>query len=104
MQQWLPDAPLEWAQMHAEMKARLIGSSEKKLVLVDNNAPWRSFPVSDKQLFMLRKFGLPSTSAMTSGEASDLIGHEIAKREKEKAEKAAQKGTKQGRKSGRASA
>ncbi len=104
MQQWLSDAPLEWAQMHAEMKARLIESSEKKLVLVDSNAPWRSFPVSNKQLFMLRKFGIPFTEAMTSGEASDLIGREIAKREKEKAEKAAQKGAKQGRKRGRASA
>src|SRR5450755_280213 len=104
MQQWLPDAPLEWAQTHAEMKAKLIQSSEKKLVLVDNNAPWRSFPVSNKQLYMLRKFDIPFTEAMTSGEASDLIGREIAKREKEKAEKAAQKGVKQGRKRGRASA
>jgi len=104
MQQWLPDAPLEWAQTHAEMKAKLIQSSEKKLILVDNNAPWRSFPVSNKQLYMLRKFDIPFTEAMTSGEASDLIGREIAKREKEKAEKAAQKGVKQGRKRGRASA
>ncbi len=104
MQQWLPDAPLEWAQTHAEMKAKLIQSSEKKLVLVDSNAPWRSFPVSNKQLYMLRKFDIPFTEAMTSGEASDLIGREIAKREKEKAEKAAQKGAKQGRKRGRASA
>ncbi len=104
MQQWLPDAPLEWAQMHAEMKAKLIQSSEKKLVLVDKSAPWRALPVSNKQLFMLRKFNIPFTEEITSGEASDLIGHEIAKREKEKAEQAAKKGTKQGRKRGRASA
>ncbi len=96
MQQWLPDAPLEWAQTHAEMKAKLIQSSEKKLILVDSNAPWRTLPVSNKQLYKLRKFNIPFTEEMTRGEASDLIGREIAKREKEKAEKAAQKGTKQG--------
>src|SRR6266487_6465562 len=52
-QQWCHEVPLEWAMQHAEIKARLL-QSEKK-ALVDNNAPWRSFPVSNKQLFMLRK-------------------------------------------------
>ena len=102
MQQWLPDAPLEWAQMHAEMKAKLIQSSEKKLILVDSNAPWRALPVSDKQRFMLLTFEIPYTEEMTSGEASDLIGRAIAQREKEKAEKkAAKQNAKRGRKGGR---
>jgi len=91
---------------HAEIKARLL-QSEKK-TLVDNNAPWRSFPVSNKQLFMLRKFGIPFTEDMTSGEASDLIGKAIAERDEQKAkgkaEKAAKKGIQQGSKSRRASA
>jgi len=106
MQQWLKEVPLEWAQTHAEVKAKLLQSSEKNLKLVDSNAPWRSFPVSNKQLFMLRKFDIPFTEEMTSGEASDLIGKAIADREKQKAEKAAKKGTKprSGSKRGKASA
>ena len=105
-QQWCHEVPLEWAMQHAEIKARLL-QSEKK-ALVDNNAPWRSFPVSNKQLFMLRKFGIPFTEDLTSGEASDLIGKAIAERDKQKAlqkaEKAAKKGTQKHNKNGRASA
>ncbi len=106
MQQWLTDAPLEWAQMHAEMKAKLLQSSEKNLKLVDSNAPWRANPASHKQIYKLRQFGIPFTDDITSGEASDLIGKAIAEREKQKAEKAAKKGTKprSGSKRGRASA
>jgi superfamily II DNA/RNA helicase len=105
-QQWCHEVPLEWALQHAEIKARLL-QSEKK-TLVDNNAPWRSFPVSNKQLFMLRKFGIPFTEDMTSGEASDLIGKAIAEREEQKtrskAEKAAKRSIRQGSKDRKASA
>ena len=107
-QQWLKETPLEDAMQHAEMKARLIQSDEKKRVLVDSYAPWRAWPISEKQRFMLRKFEIPFTEAMTSGEASDLIGKAIAERDRQKAlqqaEKAAQKGTNRHGKSGRASA
>ena len=93
---------------HAEMKARLIQADANKLVLVDSHAPWRTWPISDKQRFMLRKFDIPFTEEMTSGEASDLIGKAVAERDKQKAlyqaEKAAQKRTNPHRKNGRASA
>jgi superfamily II DNA or RNA helicase len=107
-QQWMKDAPLEGAMQHAEMKAKLIQGDEKKRVLVDNSAPWRIWPVSDKQRFMLRKFEIPFTEEMTSGEASDLIGKAIAERDQQKvlqkAEKATLKTSLRQRKSGRASA
>jgi len=99
-QQWLKSSPLEWAQQHAEMKARLLQADENKLVLVDNNARWRSGPATEKQIYTLRKFNIPFSEKITSGEASDLIGKAIAEREQQKA---AKKGAKQSAK-GRASA
>jgi superfamily II DNA or RNA helicase len=105
-QEWLKEVPLEFALQHAEIKARLLQSDKKKLV--DSNEPWRAWPVSDKQRFMLRKFEISFTEDMTSGEASDLIGKAIAERDRQKAlqraEKAAQKATNRHGKSGRASA
>ncbi len=93
-QQWLKDSPLDWAQQHAEMKARLLQSDEKKLILVDSNAAWRAWPASDKQIFMLRRYGIPFGPDLTKGEASDLIGKAKGEREKRKAEKKASKGAK----------
>ncbi|GCF07325.1 DEAD/DEAH box helicase [Dictyobacter arantiisoli] len=93
-QQWLKDSTLEWAQQHAEMKARLLQSSEKKLVLVDNNAPWRSNPVTKGQIYMLRKYNIAYTPTITSGEASDLIGRAIEDGAKAKAETKAKKAQK----------
>ncbi|GHO50947.1 DEAD/DEAH box helicase [Ktedonospora formicarum] len=85
-QQWLKESPLEWAQTHAEMKACLLQTSAKKRVLVDSNAPWRSYPASVKQVYLLRKYGIPFEAEITSGEASDLIGEEKARRAQAKAE------------------
>ncbi len=90
-QQWLKESPLEWAQQHAEMKARLLQSDEKKRILVDSNAPWRARPATHGQIFMLRKFNIPFTDDISSGEASDLIGHAIAERDKQKAQQKAEK-------------
>ena len=87
-QTWLSNAPLEWCQQHAEMKAKLLQSDEKKRILVDASAPWRCHPASAKQLFMLRKFEIVHNPlSITSGEASDLIGKAIQDRERKKAEK-----------------
>ncbi len=72
---WLKEVPLEWALQHAEMKVRLL-LSEKKM-LVDNTMPWRSRPVTLRQRYMLRKFHIPFSQSMTSGEAADLIGKAI---------------------------
>ncbi|MBO0783503.1 MAG: hypothetical protein J2P37_32225, partial [Ktedonobacteraceae bacterium] len=85
-QRWLKASPLDWAQQHAEMKARLLQTDERKLVLVDSNAPWRAKPASAKQLLKLRQFGIPLTENLTCGEASDLIGHAIAQRQQRQAE------------------
>ncbi|GCE06125.1 DEAD/DEAH box helicase [Dictyobacter aurantiacus] len=90
-QQWLKESTLEWAQQHAEMKARLLQSSAKKLVLVDSTAPWRARPASDRQLYMLRKYKLDFDPAITSGEASDLIGKAKEDEAKNKAGKKAKK-------------
>ncbi len=84
-QQWLKESPLEWAQQHAEMKARLLQSNENKRILVDSNAPWRMRPASEKQRFLLRRYHIPFEANITSGEASDLIGKEQAEREQRKA-------------------
>lgn len=86
-QTWLDRAPLEWAQQHAERKAKLLQSDERKLILVDSNAPWRAHPASIKQLYTLRKFGIEHQPDITAGEASDLISKAIQERERAKAEK-----------------
>ena len=91
-QQWLKESRLAWAQQHAEMKARLL-QDERKRVLVDNNAVWRIQPASLKQLYTLRKYNIPFSAEITAGEASDLIGHAIAEREKRQAEEKTKKGT-----------
>lgn len=103
-QTWLPNAPLEWAQQHAEMKAKLLQSDEKKLVLVDSNAPWRIHPATIKQCYTLRKLGIEHAPEITAGEASDLIGKAFHEKDRRKAEKAlakAHKGTGTATKRGR---
>lgn len=81
-QEWLKDVLFEVAQQHAEIKARLLLSGEKKRVLVDSSAPWRGQPASSKQLFMLDKHHISHSPEITSGEASDLIGLALAGKEK----------------------
>lgn len=76
-QEWLREAPLLDAQMHAEIKAKLLQSSDAKLRLVDANAPWRAQPASSKQLFILNKYHVLYSPDITSGEASDLIGRAL---------------------------
>lgn len=100
-QQWMKEIPLEWAQQHAEMKARLIQADDTKLVLVDSQAAWRAHPASIKQLYMLRKYGIPYEASITAGEASDLIGREKVEREQRKAEKKAESATKSTRRRGK---
>lgn len=86
-QTWLAHAPLEWAQRHAEIKAKILQAGEKKRVLVDSTAPWRIHPASVKQCYMLRKFGIEHKPDITAGEASDLIGKALDERNRKKAEK-----------------
>ncbi len=103
MQQWLKDSPLEWAQQHAEMKARVLQSDEKKRVLVDSNAAWRTWPASPKQCYMLRLYGITFSPEITRGEASDLIGQAKDDQERHKAEQKAQKAQEKAQKGKRAS-
>jgi superfamily II DNA or RNA helicase len=93
-QEWLREATLSDAQQHAEIKARLLQSSEKKLALVDANMPWRAQLASSKQLYMLKKHHIPYSPDITSGEASDLIGRALATTPK-KTPAASRKGGKQ---------
>jgi superfamily II DNA or RNA helicase len=86
-QTWLDHAPLEWAQQHAEIKAKLLQGDERKLILVDSNAAWRVHPASIKQCYTLRKFGIEHKPDITAGEASDLISRTIHERDRAKAEK-----------------
>lgn len=81
-QEWLKEATLSDAQVHAEIKARLLQSGEKKVALVDANAPWRGQPASAKQVYLLKKYHLSCSPDITSGEASDLIGLALAQSEK----------------------
>jgi ATP-dependent helicase IRC3 len=95
-QQWLKDAPLEWAQQHAERQARILMADTKNTILVDRNAAWRCKPVDllSNQARWLRRFGIPITEDMTRGEASDLLERAFADRERKKAEKQTRKQTK----------
>jgi hypothetical protein len=86
-QTWLANAPLSWAQQHAEAKARLLESGSNKRILVDSTASWRQNPVSFMQLRTLRNLGIQHEASITSGEASDLIGQAIAEQNRAKAEK-----------------
>jgi superfamily II DNA or RNA helicase len=86
-QVWMADAPLEWAQQHAEMKGKLLESDEKKRILVDSKAPWRVYPASIKQCAFLHKLGIEHSADITAGDASDLIGKAIHEQNRQKAEK-----------------
>jgi superfamily II DNA or RNA helicase len=91
-QRWLADAPLGWAQEHAERQARLLQAGEKKLVLVDRTATWRSLPVDpqSKQASWLRTFAIPHWETLTRGEASDILDRRFAERDKEREQRKAQ--------------
>jgi hypothetical protein len=99
-QQWLQDAPLDWAQQHAERQARLLTADTKNTILVDRNASWRSKPVDllSKQAMWLRRFGIPIPEDMTRGEASDLLEKAFAQRERKQAGKQAGKAEQRARK------
>jgi hypothetical protein len=66
---------LEFAQGVAEDVVRKLGLTR----LVAKDAPWRGRPASDKQIAVLRKFGLPY-HGLTSGQASDVIAARVARR------------------------
>lgn len=62
--------PVGVALVCAEDQARWLAYSR----LADPNAAWRQRPASEKQLDVLRRWGLPGRrSNLTAGEASDLI-------------------------------
>jgi superfamily II DNA/RNA helicase len=92
-QRWQASAPLGWAQEHAERQARLLQSGEKKLVLVDRTASWRSLPVDpqSKQASWLRTLAIPHWESLTRGEASDILDRRFAERDKEREQRASQK-------------
>ena len=61
--------PLSYAQGLAEDTARQLGVER----LVAAEAPWRAHPASEKQLALLKKFGIAATPELTKGEAADQI-------------------------------
>ena len=61
--------PLGYAQGASEDYARKAGV----LALLDPKARWRQDPASDKQLYLLRKFGIRYAPSLTKGEAYDLL-------------------------------
>ena len=85
-QRWLADAPLGWAQEHAERQARLLASDENKVVLVDRNAGWRSLAVDPfgKQAAFLRRFGIAGWETLTRGQASEILDRQFAALDKER--------------------
>jgi len=46
----------------------------KKFLFSDQNAPWAKKPASEKQIALLKKFRIPYSEGISSGEASALIG------------------------------
>jgi superfamily II DNA or RNA helicase len=91
-QRWLADSKLGWAQEHAERQARLLQAGEKKRVLVDRTATWRSLPVDpqSKQAYWLCTFAVPQWETLTRGEASDILDQRFAERDKERKQRRAQ--------------
>ncbi len=61
--------PLEWALGKAEDAVREDGA----LYLADPNAKWRMRPATQKQIDVLRRWGIPIPKGLTCGQASDLI-------------------------------
>lgn len=84
---WLKDMPLGIAQQHAEVKAKLLQSDERKLILVDSSAPWRIYPASIKQIYHLNKLGIGHAPDITAGEASDLLSKAFEDRKRQTIEK-----------------
>lgn len=88
-QLWLEHAPLDWAQQLAEKKARMLLSDAKNVVLVDRNAPWRSYGATERQIEMLTRFGINfNPDTITKGEASDILDPIFEKLKAKKARKA----------------
>lgn len=63
--------PLEFAQSNAEEELRNAGKQNS--VLVQEDAPWRGQPASEKQLTMCRAQGISTANVKTKGQASDAI-------------------------------
>jgi superfamily II DNA or RNA helicase len=63
------DLPLGYAQGTAEDRVRKLGS----LILVDEDAPWRNRPASDKQIDLILNLGWEPQDGITAGQASDMI-------------------------------
>jgi hypothetical protein len=61
--------PLPYAQGLAEDYARHLGVAR----LVEAEAPWRQHPATEKQTALLRKLGMVPRTALTKGEAADLL-------------------------------
>jgi hypothetical protein len=61
--------PLEWALGKAEDAVREDGA----LYLADPKAKWRMRPATQKQIDVLRRWGIPIPKGLTCGQASDLI-------------------------------
>ncbi len=73
-QMWVQSAPLDWCQSIAEKRARLLLSDAKNVVLVDRNAPWRSYGATDRQKELLTQFRVQfNPDTITKGEASDIL-------------------------------
>jgi hypothetical protein len=75
-------------------------AGEKKLVLVDRSAIWRSLPVDlhSKQASWLRTFKIPHWEALTRSEASDMLDRRFAERERDREHRTVQKEAKRARK------
>lgn len=70
--------PLEWLMGEAEDRVRDAGTT----VLVAKGAPWRNGPASEKQLATLARMRVAIRPGLTKGEASDLIGQAIIRRQR----------------------
>lgn len=86
-QTWLSNAPLSWTQQHAETRARLLESNEKKRILVDNTTTGRGKPASPQATAHPPQFGHQHAAEITFEEASDLIRQTIAQQDRAEAEK-----------------
>ena len=90
---WRASAKLGWVREYAERQARLLQAGEKKRVLVDRTATWRSLPLDpqSKQTSWLRSFAIPHWETLTRGEVSDILDRRFAERDKEREQRTSTK-------------
>ena len=67
--------------------AYIFSNYRDKVSMIKQNAEWRTWGPTEKQVALLKKFGYHNADQLTKGQASNLLSKIFADREKKKAGK-----------------